>query len=341
MLGGNLPLTWSSGGRAEYGPNALSFAGEPPTQLRLGDWFHSSQVRSFYHSGLRFLISMMLLAVLLCPLPVWAALDGWGDRSSPPCPGTSAPAVVPPATTSANFKLSDSSSINTHLLAFDRSRNTRITELRLTPEAANSSKLPNNLPTTAPTATINGFLTRDDGATLNANLFYTQSVLQSGQVLVTICARRHDRANGTLGDPGTYTGTVSVAGVDVVRADIPIVVTLAYPAWQLILELLVLVLIPAAWYLWVLHDTTESNSGEKVILTWGLVQYGLRRIGFLPLAIGAIAAFSVYTATYLRNDSWGSNVTQVLSLYGAMFTAFIAAASGVHLGAKASGISKP
>jgi hypothetical protein len=336
LMADKLPLSLSPNATADFGPNAIHFGGARPTQLRLRNWFDSTQARSVIYSGIRLLLALVLLVVLLAPLPIWAAIDGSRHGSSPDCPGISAPKVVPPVTKTPDFKLADTSTTSTHLLAFNRSRNTRMVAIILTPVAVTQSKLPTAATlTTTPATTINGFLTRDDGSTLNANLFSTQTVLQSGQVLVTICARRHD-SHGTLGAPGTYTGIVSVAGADVVRTDIPIVVTLSYPAWQVVLELLALVLIPAAWYLWILHDSADPAKNQRMVLNWGLVQYTLRRVGFLSLAVGSLAAFSVYSATYLRNATWGSSVTQWLSLYGAMFTAFITAAGGVHLGAKAS-----
>jgi hypothetical protein len=58
-------------------------------------------------------------------------------------------------------------------------------------------------------------------------------------------------------------------------------------------------------------------------------------IGVLSIAAGTIAAFTIYNATYLRSDSWGSSMQQPIALLGAMFTAFVAGAATVHIGAAA------
>ena len=58
-------------------------------------------------------------------------------------------------------------------------------------------------------------------------------------------------------------------------------------------------------------------------------------LGVLSIAAGTIAAFTIYNATYLRSDSWGSSMQQPIALLGAMFTAFVAGAATVHIGAAA------
>ena len=285
----------------------------------------------------------LLFVVLLAPLPLWARYDGQHKATSPGCGFASGGSL--PVTQHATFKLTDPNAGTTHTIAFGRSRGTRTTTLDLSPVGAASPSatsatssgvsakpLPNNENLVA---VVTGPFTRSDGETLDPRLIYTNAQVEGGQVTLTVCARRVNRANPTenLGEPGSYAGTVSIAGTDVVRSDVPMAVTLAYPAWQLVLELVVLTLMPAAWYLWILHGASSSQGSA---VAWALLSYCVSRVGFLSLAVGAIAAFSVYSATYLSSATWGVAALQPLALYGAMFTACVAAAGGVHLASKAS-----
>jgi hypothetical protein len=350
MLDPNLSCDWISRGAVFYGPTAVAFPGAPPSRLRLADmvglrsrsldWLSATVIGKAAHVVGRIILLIILFGVLLVPLPVWAMYDG-SDHTSPACPANTAANTTLPTTANAAFKLSDPNATAGHTLAFGRSRNSRTLILSLSPVSAVSNSASASASTTATLpaneqlgSAVTGLFTRSDDETLNSSLIYTAAKVEGGQVTLTVCARRsNDKPLMTLGDAGSYTGSVSIAGTDVVRSDIPITVTLSYPAWQLVLELLVLVLIPAAWYLWILHDSNNDNADA---VAWALVRYCTSRIGFLSLAVGAIAGFSVYSATYLSSSTWGSASSQPLALYGAMFTAFVAGAGGVHLAAKAA-----
>jgi hypothetical protein len=151
---------------------------------------------------------------------------------------------------------------------------------------------------------------------------------QSGRVLLKLCV---DRSGSKLADPGTYQGTVSIVDPRVNRVDVPIIVTLSYPSWQLVLELLVLAVFAGSWYIWVLKQKKASD----LAIGWEFVKFCGSMIGVLSIGAGVVAALGVYNATYLSSDSWGSSAEQPLALLGAMFSAFLAGATTVHVGAAA------
>jgi hypothetical protein len=126
-------------------------------------------------------------------------------------------------------------------------------------------------------------------------------------------------------------GTVSIVDSRVSRVDVPITVTLSYPTWQFVLELLVLAVFAGSWYIWVLQD----KEPEEMAINWGFIKWCGSMIGVLSIGAGVVAALSVYNASYLNSASWGYAANQPLSLLGAMFTAFLAGAATVHIGAEA------
>ena len=58
-------------------------------------------------------------------------------------------------------------------------------------------------------------------------------------------------------------------------------------------------------------------------------------VGAPSAGAGVVFAFGVYTATNLNSPAWGSSSSEVFALFGAMFSAFLAGAATVHIGAKA------
>ncbi|HEY6276585.1 MAG TPA: hypothetical protein VIX86_09660 [Streptosporangiaceae bacterium] len=151
---------------------------------------------------------------------------------------------------------------------------------------------------------------------------------ENGRVLLKLCV---DRSGSKLADPGIYQGTVSIVDPRVDRVDVPIVVSLSYPSWQMVLELLVLATFAGSWYIWVL----QGKKAEDLAIGWDFVRWCGSMIGVLSIGAGVVAALSVYNAAYLNSDSWGYTVSQPLALLGAMFTAFLAGAATVHIGAAA------
>lgn len=169
---------------------------------------------------------------------------------------------------------------------------------------------------------------RSDQVALPSDRVKVAAWYQNGRVLLKVCV---DRSGSKLADPGSYQGTVSIVDPRVDRVDIPIVVTLSYPSWQLVLELLIIAALAGSWYVWVLQKKGLSDPA----ISRGFVEYCGSMLGMLSIAAGVIAAIGVYNATYLNSTSWGSTAEQPLSLLGAMFGAFLAGAASVHIGAKA------
>jgi hypothetical protein len=169
---------------------------------------------------------------------------------------------------------------------------------------------------------------RSDQAALPANRVKVAAWYQSGRVFLQLCV---DRSGFKLADPGAYVGTVSIVDPRVSRVDVPITVTLSYPTWQDVLELLVLAVFAGSWYIWVLQDKQPSDRA----ISWHFITWCGSMIGALSIAAGVVAAVGVYNASYLNSASWGYTVSQPLALLGAMFTAFLAGAATVHIGAKA------
>ena len=108
-------------------------------------------------------------------------------------------------------------------------------------------------------------------------------------------------------------------------------VTLAYPNWHGVLDLLVLAAVAGTWYIWVLR---QKKANDRAVGS-EFVKWCYSMIGVLSIAVGTVAAVAVYSATYLHSDSWGSSPEQPIALLGAMFTAFVAGAASVHIGAAA------
>jgi hypothetical protein len=169
---------------------------------------------------------------------------------------------------------------------------------------------------------------RSDQAALPANRIEVAAWYQSGRVLLQVCV---ERSGLKLADPGTYVGTVSIVDPRVNRVDVPITVSLSYPTWQNVLELLVLAVLAGSWYIWVLQEKKAADHA----ISWAFIRWCGTMIGVLSIAAGVIAAIGVYNASYLNSDSWGYTVSQPLALLGAMFTAFLAGAATVHIGAAA------
>jgi putative Ig domain-containing protein len=169
---------------------------------------------------------------------------------------------------------------------------------------------------------------RSDQTALPASQIRVAAWYQSGRVVLELCVQR---SGLKLADPGTYVGTVSIVDSRVDRVDVPITITFSYPTWQYVLELLVLAVFAGSWYIWVLQD----KQPEDLAVSWGFVRWCGSMIGVLSIGAGVVAALSVYNASYLNSASWGYTASQPLSLLGAMFTAFLAGAATVHIGAAA------
>jgi hypothetical protein len=66
------------------------------------------------------------------------------------------------------------------------------------------------------------------------------------------------------------------------------------------------------------------HSGVKLFEQWIF-----SRVALMSYGAGVAAAVGIFSATYARTENWGSDYTAATALFGAAFSAFIAAATGV------------
>lgn len=272
---------------------------------------------------------MLLVIVAAAALfPAWWRLSG--PATAVPCkfPGIPQQAPGSPPALPASYKPAKLVLISgqTTTLAFNRALGTKT----LTIQYGASGTLPeigaNQFPELQ-VANPLGFI-RDDQEPLPGDRVKVASWVQNGRILLKICVQR---SGPGFADPGIYQGTVSIVDPRVGRVDVPVVVTLAYASWQLIMALLVAAELAGAWYVWVL----QSKKPNQAAIGWDFVDFYATMLGVLSISAGTVAAFGVYSATYLNSTTWGSSSGQVFTLVGAMFSAFLAGAATVHIGAKA------
>lgn len=178
-----------------------------------------------------------------------------------------------------------------------------------------------------------GQFMRDSGdAELNPSKITATGALSGNLLGVNI---KFDRTADSLGPAGSYAGVVSVVDPRVERVDIPMTVTMSYPTWQFPLALFVVLLLPAIMYLWLLKGSFQGTTKSKVNATHA-VGYLVSRNGLLAVATGSVAAFGTFTALYLASPTWDADPIRYIALVTGMFSAFIAAATGVA----AAGVDK-
>ncbi|MGH3176601.1 MAG: hypothetical protein ACRDPF_22400, partial [Streptosporangiaceae bacterium] len=108
--------------------------------------------------------------------------------------------------------------------------------------------------------------------------------------------------------------------------DVAFNVTLSYPWWQLVFAVFVGMLLPAILYVWFLKGSFQSHQG----LTIGLLQDWLfSRTALMAVGAGFAAAIGVFSAIYAKAPQWGTDWTSATGLFGATFSAFVAAATAV------------
>jgi len=167
-----------------------------------------------------------------------------------------------------------------------------------------------------------GTFRRTDDGRLNERNITASAVITGRTALLTVCFGRQDNR---LGDPGVYNGTITIDDARLSSAvTIPFTVTMQYPHAGVVLWLIVAVLLPGIWVLWVVHTRREPDKSAialKEFMHWlGSTE------GVVSAVTGGIAAIGVFTATYLRDPTWGSSSLQSITLFGAMFTAFVTTA---------------
>lgn len=152
-----------------------------------------------------------------------------------------------------------------------------------------------------------------------------RAVVVDGVVSIEV---RFDRRSDRLGPPGSYVGTVSLVDEQVGRVDTPVTVTMSYPIWQWPLAMLVFLLVPALGYVWLLKGSFLGTQNVPLSLR-DFHDYAFSRNHVIAVGSGAAAALSLFSATYLRSPTWGTDAVQALALFGSMFAAFVASATAV------------
>lgn len=277
-------------------------------------------------------ITLLVILGLVVLFPIWQWTSSPAHPTKCTFPGipqqkTGLPPALPAAYKPAKLVLISGQATT---LQFNRALATKTLTIQYGISGAATGAIPESGASQFPQLQVAdplGFI-RDDQEPLPGDRVAVASWVQNGRVLLKICVQR---SGPGFADPGTYQGTVSIVDPRVGRVDVPIVVTLSYSSWRWIMALLVLAVLAAAWYVWVL----QAKKAADVAIGWGFVDFYATMLGVLSAGAGVVAAFGVYTAAYLNNATWGSSSSQVFSLFGAMFSAFLAGSATVHIGAKA------
>jgi len=177
-------------------------------------------------------------------------------------------------------------------------------------------------PGTALLTRIDTFRRPDDGQ-LRTDLIVPKAVVTGRTVILTVCfGRVHDH----LGDPGTYTGSITIDDPRLTTAaTVPFTVTMQYLHESVLLWLLLLAMLPGTWVLWVVH--TSRKPAQRAVDPREMGRWLMSVEGVVSVAAGGVAATSVFIGTYLRDPTWGSSALQPITLYGAMFSAFVTTAA--------------
>lgn len=177
-------------------------------------------------------------------------------------------------------------------------------------------------PGTALLTRIDTFRRPDDGQ-LRSDLIVPKAVVTGRTVILTVCfGRVHDH----LGDPGTYSGSITIDDPRLTTAvTVPFTVTMQYLHESVLLWLLLLAMVPGTWVLWVVH--TSRKPAQRAVDAPEMGRWLISVEGVVSVAAGGVAATSVFIGTYLRDPTWGSSALQPITLYGAMFSAFVTTAA--------------
>lgn len=164
----------------------------------------------------------------------------------------------------------------------------------------------------------------DAKALVTANAFSRRGV-----VLVELCV---DRDGEPIGAPGRYEGSVTIVDPLVTPADVSFVVVLAYPNAGLVALLTLVAIAVAAIYSWRVHDV--GGDADEPIRFHDFFGWLRKWRGLFAVSTGTVAAYVAYSATYLSNSVWGTSVTQFTAIVGAVFTAFVTAATTIIAGSR-------
>jgi len=170
---------------------------------------------------------------------------------------------------------------------------------------------------------VGPFLSTANSRQLNQDDINAIARVERSRVILDVCFNRTDPH---FGSPGTYSGVVTITDPRVTLTDVSYTVTMSYPWWQLVVAVLVAMLLPAVLYLWFLRGSFTSHPG----LTASLIQdWIFSRVTLMSLGAGVAAAVGIFSAAYAHSEAWGTDYTAATALFGATFSAFVAAATGV------------
>jgi hypothetical protein len=170
---------------------------------------------------------------------------------------------------------------------------------------------------------VGPFLNTSNSHELNADDINASALVARSRVILDVCFNRTDPA---FGSPGSYSGVVTITDPRVTLTDVTFTVTMAYPWRQIVFAVLVAMLLPAVLYVWFLRSSFTSQPGLKPT---HFQQWIFSRVALMSLGAGLAAAIGIFSATYARSEAWGSDYTAATALFGASFSAFVAAATGV------------
>ena len=175
------------------------------------------------------------------------------------------------------------------------------------------------------TLDVSQFTRQTGGATLRVDAVRAKAVRVGDRVRLTLCV---NHGTSSLGDPGSYAGSISIIDPRIARVDLPLEVTIAWPYWPGALLLCLLAILAGTFVAWVVRAKPSEDSHFKLS---DFLDWVARLIGVVTVAVGTVAALTAYAATYLGNPVWGSSSTDVITLLGACFTAFVGTTTSLQL----------
>lgn len=166
-----------------------------------------------------------------------------------------------------------------------------------------------------------GFVSLTGSRELRPDNIHAMALVEHGSVVLMVC---FDRTDPGFGRPGIYSGIISINDPRVTRVDANFTVSMSYPWWQFVFAILVLMMLFAVLYVWLLRGSFSSQGRLKPT---HLQEWLFSRTGLMSMGAGIAAAVGIFSAIYARAEDWGSDYTAATALFGATFTAFVAAAT--------------
>lgn len=168
---------------------------------------------------------------------------------------------------------------------------------------------------------------RDDDGRLSSERVVPNATVFGRTVQLVLCLGRGD---ARLGDPGLYRGSVTLDDSRLANSvTVPITVTMQFVHGAVLWWLFLPIVVPGTWVLWVLR--TQRNSDAPALAFREIWRWIWKVGGVGSVVSGTVAAVGVYIGTYVRDQTWGSSALQPVTLFGAMFSAFITTAGLTQL----------